>query len=100
MFDLIVDGIAIGWVDQDDFPVSVEVTLVDVDGKVHRIIDKEPVLVSIPMDLDTKFPVRLGVRAACVQAGEKAVKVRLAYDVVTTDGVSTLTVHPDNVHWM
>lgn len=100
MFDLIVQGTAIGWVDQGSFPVSVEVTLTDVHGKVHHIIDKEPVLASIPMALDTKFPVRLGVCGTCVRAGAETVELRLAFDVVTTEGVSTLTVSADDVHWM
>jgi hypothetical protein len=100
MCDVIVEGTAVGWVDQGSFPVSVEVTLADVHGKVHHIIDKEPVLVSIPIQLDTEFPVRLGVCGTCLRADKDSVDVRLAYDVVTTEGVSTLTVSADDVHWM
>lgn len=100
MYDVIVMGSAIGWVDEGSFPVSVEVTLTDVRGKVHHIIDKEPVLVSIPMDLNTTFPVSLGVYGVCVQVDGDAVEVRLAYDVVTTEGASTMTFKADDVHWL
>ncbi|HEX6875649.1 MAG TPA: hypothetical protein VF165_08325 [Nocardioidaceae bacterium] len=100
MFDVIVEGTALGWVDDGSFPVSVKVALNDVDGKVHHIIEKEPVLVSVPMALDMEFPVRLGVRGSCIRADEQTVEVRLAYDVVTTDGASTLTFGVDDVHWM
>ncbi len=100
MFALSLGGTAIGWVDQGSFPVSVEVTLTDVHGNVHHIIEKEPVLVSIPMALDTEFPVRLGVAGTCVRAGAETVELRLAYDVVTTEGVAALTVNADDVHWM
>src|SRR5512139_861192 len=100
MFDVIVEGTALGWVDDGSLPVSVRVALHDVDGKVHHIIEKEPVLVSVPMALDTEFPVHLGVRGSCIRADEQTVEVRLAYDVVTTDGASTLTFGVDDVHWM
>lgn len=100
MYDVIVMGSAIGWADQDSFPVSLEVTLTDVRGKVHHIIDKEPVLVSTPMDLDTTFPVSLGVYGVCVQFDKDTVEVRLAYDVVTTEGTSTMTFNADDVHWL
>lgn len=100
MFDVIVEGTALGWVDDGAFPVSVQVALKDVDGRVHHIIEKEPVLVAIPMALDTEFPIRLGVRGLCIRADERAVEVQLAYDVVTTDGATTLTFGIDDVHWM
>ena len=100
MFDVIVEGPALGWVDRGFFPVSVEVTLTDVHGKVHHIIDKEPVLFSLPVALNTEFPIRLGVCGTCVRADKETVEVRLAYDVVTTEGVSTLTVSAEDVRWM
>lgn len=93
-------GSAIGWVDDGSLPVSVEVTVTDVQGKMHHIIDKEPVLVSIPIALDRTFPVSLGVRGICVRVDEDAVEVRFAYDVQTTEGLSALTVRADDVHWM
>lgn len=100
MFDVIVDGTALAWVDDGSFPVSVKVALKDVDGTVHHIIEKEPVLVAIPMSLDVEFPVSLGVRGICMSAHDQRVEVRLAYDVETTDGLSTLTFRADDVHWM
>jgi hypothetical protein len=100
VFDVIVNRTAEGWVDDGSFPVSVKVALNDVDGRVHHIIEKEPVLVSIPLALDTEFPIRLGVRGTCIRADDRTVDVRLAYDVETTDGVSTLTFRSDDVHWM
>lgn len=100
MFDVIVEGTALGWEDDGSFPVSVKVALTDVDARVHHIIEKEPVLVAIPVALATKFPIRLGVYGTCIRADTQAVEVRLAYDVVTTDGVSTLTFSADDVNWM
>jgi hypothetical protein len=100
VFDVIVNGTALGWVDDGSFPVSVKVALKDSDGRVHYIIEKEPVLVSIPIALDAEFPISLGVRGTCLRADKKTVEVQLAYDVVTTEGVSTLTFGVDDVHWM
>lgn len=40
MFDVIVDGTALGWVDVGAFPISVKIALNDVTGKVHYIIEK------------------------------------------------------------
>lgn len=100
MFDVIVEGTAEDWVDDGSFPVLVKVALNDAAGRVHHIIENEPVLVSIPVALDTEFPIRLGVRGTCLRAGEQTVDVRLAYDVETTDGVSTLTFRSEDVHWM
>ncbi len=68
MFDVIVKGIALGWEEDGSFPALVKVALTDVDGGVHHIIEKEPVLVAIPLAIDTKFPIRLGVRGTCIRA--------------------------------
>lgn len=100
MFDVIVDGTALGWVDVGAFPISVKVALSDVTGKVHYIIEKEPVLVSVPIALDAEFPRQLGVRGICIRADEQGAEVQLAYDVATTDGLTTLTFAVENVHWM
>lgn len=100
MFDVIVEGTALGWVDDGAFPVSVEVALTDVHGKVHHVVEKEPVLVAIPIDRSTEFPISLGVRGICLRADSQTVDVQLAYDVVTTEGVSTLTFDVTEVHWM
>ena len=99
MYDVMVEGTALGWVD-DGFPVSVKVALTDVDGRVHHIVEKEPVLFPIPVALDREFPIRIGVCGVCIRADRQSVEVRLAYDAVTTDGVSTLIFDADNVDWM
>lgn len=80
--------------------MSVRVALKDVEGAVHHIVEKEPVLVAVPLAVDTAFPVRLGVRGTCMRADAQSVDVRLAYDVLTTDGLSVLTVSASDVHWM
>jgi hypothetical protein len=100
VFDVIVNGTALGWVDDGSFPVSVKVALTAADSRVHYIIDKEPVLVAIPMALDVEFPISLGVCGVCLRADSQTVEVKLAYDVVTTQGVSTLTFGVDDIHWM
>lgn len=100
VFDVIVDGTALRWVDDGVFPVSVEVVLTDVDGKAHHIIEKEPVLLAIPIDRDVEFPISLGVHGTSLRADSQTGEVLLAYDVVTTEGLSTLIVDADDVHWM
>jgi hypothetical protein len=52
VFDVIVNGTAEGWVDDGSFPVSAKVALNDVHGRVHHIVEKEPVLASVPLALD------------------------------------------------
>lgn len=99
-FDVIVNGIALGRVDYGSFPLSLKVAVHDAEGRVHHIIDKEPVLAAIPMALDIEFPTTLGVHGICLRVDGHTADVQFAYGVSTTDGLATLTFAVEDVHWM
>jgi hypothetical protein len=97
--EVIVRATAVRWVD-DAFPGWIEVTLNAVDGHTHRIVEKVPVLTNAEITADTTFPFELWVRGASSRVDRNAAEVTLAYDVVTTEGLATLTIVTKDVVWL
>jgi hypothetical protein len=97
--EVIVRGKATRWVD-DASPGWIEVTLNAADGHTHRIVEKVPVLTNEEITAATTFPFELWVRGTSSRVDQNAAEVTLAYDVVTTEGLNTLTLVTKDVVWL
>jgi hypothetical protein len=94
--EVMVRGTATRWVD-GAFPGWIEVTVKAADGRTHRIVEKVPVLTNAAITAATTFPFELWLRAASNRLGHNVIDVTLAYDVVTTEGLGTLTLVTQDV---
>jgi hypothetical protein len=97
--EVIVRGTAMRWVD-DASPGWMEVTLNAADGHTHRIVEKVPVLTNAEITAETTFPFEIWVRGTSSRVDQDAAEVTLAYDVVTTEGLATLTIVTKDIVWL
>jgi hypothetical protein len=98
MTALIVRATAVGWSDPA-FPGWLDVTTVDGSGRVHRIVEKAPVLTELAVDQTSVFPFQLWLRGEHLRMNGTSVVVRLGHGVETTDGLRELTFGAADVRW-
>ncbi|GAB2571875.1 hypothetical protein [Microlunatus antarcticus] len=89
----------VGWHDTA-FPGWLEVTVSDVGGRVHRIVEKAPVLTGRTVRVSEDLPLEMWLRGEHVRMDRGAVVVRLVRGVVTADGSSELTLDHQDVRWL
>ncbi|MEQ7129345.1 hypothetical protein ABN034_33110 [Actinopolymorpha sp. B11F2] len=99
MADAIVRAKALRWI-SDDQPGVIEVSIVDSDGREHRIIEKVPVLTSREFTSASAFPADLWIRADTGTIEGERVQVFFAYSVETTEGLIGLAVATADVKWL
>lgn len=96
--ELVVRASAVAWHDTA-FPGWLAVTVTDAHGRVHRIVEKAPVLTERTVDPGEDFPFEMWLRGEHVRRDGAAVVVRLVDGVATTDGSSELTLDHHDVRW-
>jgi hypothetical protein len=84
----------------DDPPGRIEAEVVDAAGRAHRLVITVPERTSSAIAASTDVPFRLGLRAEYVRMEGRAVEIRFADDVTTTEGLSEVRLDPDIVHWL
>lgn len=99
MTDVIVRGKATRWF-ADDQPGWIEVSLIDADGREHRIIEKVPVLTSLAVTAASSFPLELWIRADADQVDGPRVHVTFAAAVETTAGLTGVDTCAEDVVWL
>lgn len=76
----------------DDFPGWVEVSVRDARGRDHRIIEKVPVLTSLPVTADSRFPMPFWIDAEAESIDGDEIVVVLPEGTVTIEGNGSLVV--------
>lgn len=89
----------VGWV-SDDFPGWLEVIVRDASGEEHRIVDKLPVLTSLPIGPGSPLPPELWLHADMIQASAHQVEIALGDDIETVADRRVLTVSTGDVIWI
>lgn len=98
MADAIIRAQAIRWVD-DGFPGWIEVKVIDAAGRDHRIVDKVPILTTLDIRSDTRFPTELWIGAEATDVEGDHVSVRLKW-VDTQEGLNDLVIATTDVRWL
>lgn len=99
MAEVIVRGTATRWVD-DAVPGWVEVVVKAADGRTHRVIEKVPVLTDTALSAASEFPSELWLRGTSGRVDQDTADVTLAHDVLTTEGLGSLTFSTSDVVWL
>ena len=99
MVDVIVRAVAVRWVD-DAAPGWIEVSVRAAGGRIHRIIEKAPVLTALALTVDSKLPQELWLRGTSSFTNANTTDVTLAFHVTTTDGLQVLTMEMGDVVWL
>ncbi|KAB1138785.1 hypothetical protein F6X68_25395 [Micromonospora sp. AMSO12t] len=76
----------------DDFPGWVEISVRDVRGQDHRIIEKVPVLTSLHVTADSRFPIMLWIEVEAESIDGDEITVALPDGMETTEGRGSLVV--------
>jgi hypothetical protein len=83
-----------------DAPGRIEAEVVDAAGRAHRLVITVPERASRAATASTDVPFRLGLRAEYVRMEGRAVVIRFADGVTTTEGLGGVCLDPDIVHWL
>ncbi|KQY58571.1 hypothetical protein ASD11_02610 [Aeromicrobium sp. Root495] len=78
--------------DSTEFPGWLELTVRDADDRVHRIIEKTPILSSAEFTSESRLPLETWIEAEVTSTDGRYVRVRLAHGVETTEGLRQLVV--------
>jgi hypothetical protein len=99
MSDAIVRAKALRLV-SDEEPGWIEVSLVDADGKEHRIVEKVPVLTTRNITAASEFPAEFWLEADTGEVADERVEVTFAYAVETTEGRLGVRMRTADVRWL
>ncbi|WP_285041424.1 hypothetical protein [Plantibacter sp. LMC-P-059a] len=83
-----------------DAPGRIEAEVVDAAGRAHRLVITVPERASRAATASTDVPFRVGLRAEYVRMEGRAVVIRFADGVTTTEGLGGMRLDPDIVHWL
>ena len=91
----------------DHFPGFVACEFADVEGRVHTLIDKVPMVTAEDLDASTVYPQPGGLRCTVMDrwqdaSGRELIKVSITYPdpMRTTDGLREFVVASAQVSWI
>ena len=83
-----------------NFPGWMRVSIRDIQGIEHLIVEKAPVLTKETIAAASPFPMELWLDATTDAMSADAVHVTLSHGVMTVEGEGVLIVSADDVMWL
>jgi hypothetical protein len=93
-----VRGTALRW-ESDDFPGWIRVSVRDIQGMGHLIVEKASVLTKETITAASPFAMELWLDATTDAMSADTVHGTLSHGVMTVEGEGVLTVSADDVMW-
>ncbi len=85
--------------ESDDFSGWIAVAIRDANGQEHLIVEKVPVLTTLPLSAASSYPIALWLDATTHAGRVDPVAVSLVHGVQTVTGVSDVNLAAADVKW-